>query len=253
MFALTVPTSLPPSPGVVLYGIPLLAVGVAALFLWAVARVSSGRTTAVLGALTVAWMTLTAGLAHAGVLLRFDLRPPPMLLLMICLFGLGIGIGVSRLGARLAALPAATLVLAQAFRLPLELVMHEAAASGVMPHVLSFSGYNFDVLTGALAIPVGLALRANPARRGLLMLWNALGSVCLIVIAFIALASSPLVMLWGAQSLNLWVLHFPYVWLPAVMVLFAVAGHAVVWRKLLTARTARSGTPASQAESATAE
>jgi hypothetical protein len=38
---------------------------------------------------------------------------------------------------------------------------------------------------------------------------------------------------------NTWVLYFPYVWLPAVLVTIAVAGHIVITRKLVPTTSAR--------------
>lgn len=53
----------------------------------------------------------------------------------------------------------ATLVLLQGIQLPLELLMLQAAHAGVMPVEFSMAGYNFDVVIGALALPLGMALR----------------------------------------------------------------------------------------------
>ena len=54
-------------------------------------------------------------------------------------------------------------------------------------------------------------------------------------IAFIALATSPMVHLFGTEPehLNLWVTRPPYVWLPAGPVLFALAGQVTLLRRLL--------------------
>ena len=38
------------------------------------------------------------------------------------------------------------------------------------------------------------------------------------------------------RHLNTWVLYFPYVWLPAVLVIVALAGHLVVTRALRAPR-----------------
>ena len=44
------------------------------------------------------------------------------------------------------------------------------------------------------------------------------------------------------RHVNTWVLHVPYVWLPAVLVMIAMTGHLVLTRKLLTASRAGSYT-----------
>jgi hypothetical protein len=236
---------------IVALGIAGLAVLVAGLFVAAVtwsgpraqpAR-SEGRQAFLALAGVLAWYGLAAGLALAGVLPRFDLRPPPPMLFMVSVLGLGLGLGLSPLGRRLAAtVPLWALVGAQAFRIPLELVMHHAARQGIMPVQLSYSGWNFDIAVGALAVPIGWMLARGRCPRWLVWAWNLLGFATLTMLAIIAIGSTPLVAAWGSEPrhLNLWVLYFPYVWLPAGPVVFALAAHVVVARRLLGGPT--SGT-----------
>ncbi len=58
------------------------------------------------------------------------------------------------------------------------------------------------------------------APRGLVLAWNVLGSLLLLVIAMIALTSTPLIHAFGTEAaqLNTFVMHFPFVWLPTVLV-----------------------------------
>ena len=208
--------------------IPVLMVGVMS---WAVRHAAPehfGKSCGV----AVVWLASWAGLALAGVLERFDLRPPPFAFLVALTLAGGLWLGLSKLGGQVArAVPLWALVLAQGFRLPLELVMHQAALEHVMPNALSYSGYNFDIVTGASAFVVAFALRRG-ASPLLGWLWCCYGSLCLVAIAFIAVLSSPLIAAWGPDQVNTWVTHFPFVWLPTVLVSCAVAGHAIVFRKL---------------------
>lgn len=212
--------------------IPALAAVMTALLLAGVKR--GGGAVGPLAALAVLWWALTGALAGVGLLARFDVMPPPLLPFMVaCLLG-GVWLGRSKAGGRLTALPLWVLVLSQAFRLPLELAMHQAAVDGVMPVELSFGGYNFDIVTGASAVVVALVLRAG-GPRWLAWAWNLIGIAALTVIVVIALLTSPVVHAFGNDPahLNTWVTALPYVWLPAILVLLAVAGHVVVTRKLL--------------------
>ena len=123
-------------------------------------------------------------LAGSGVLAQFDGRPPPLALFLAALVAGAIAFGTSRFAEPLAhGLPLAGLVGFQAFRLPLELVMHEAARAGVMPSLLSFSGWNFDIATGTLALPVAALVAAGRAPRWLVPAWNTLGLAALTMIA----------------------------------------------------------------------
>jgi hypothetical protein len=234
-----VPVSAPAFDAVAAWGIGGLAVLMAAVAVAVCARWSPARARFAAIAV-IAWMALTAGAALSGRLSRFDLTPPPMAMLIIAVFALAFAIGLGSAGARLAAaVPMGTLVGLQAFRLPLELVMHRAATLGIMPPEMSYSGYNLDIVTGAGALVLALLLRAGVAvPRLAIWIWNIWGLWSLAVIAVVAVATSPMVRAFGddPRHVNTWVLYFPYIWLPAVLVTFAMAGHLVVTRALLAAR-----------------
>jgi hypothetical protein len=134
-------------------------------------------------------------------------------------------------------LPFVALIGFQAFRLPLELVMHRAAVAGIMPNVMSYSGYNFDIVSGATALPLALYAWRRPLPRPVIMLWNLTGQLLLIAIAVIAFAATPVFRAFGDDQLNIWVTEFPYVWI-AVMVAAALFGHVVTMRKLMAERAA---------------
>lgn len=218
-------------------GIAVIALAVSGGVIWIWHRylpATATRATIVIGA----WMLLTGTLAATGVLSRLDLRPPPAALLIAGVLALAIGVGLSPIGRALAAaVPLTTLVELQVFRLPLEGVMHRAGEIGIMPPELSYGGYNFDIVTGGLALALGLALQEGVrVPRAVIWAWNLWGLWCLAVIAAIAVATSPMVRAFGddPRHVNTWVLHLPYVWLPAVLVMVALAGHVVLTRKLLT-------------------
>ena len=153
--------------------------------------------------------------------------------LAAAMFVLGLLMAFTPLGTRLVdGVPLAALVAAQAFRFPLELLMHHAHSEGVMPYQMSYSGWNFDIITGLTALPVAWALHRGLGGRRLALVWNALGSLLLLNIVVIAVVSTPIVGLFGPDLLNTWVMFPPFVWLPAVMVLMAFAGHLVIARAI---------------------
>ena len=133
------------------------------------------------------------------------------------------------------AVPLQLLVLMQAFRLPLEIVMHYASGVGIMPEQMSFAGFNYDIITGASALVIGLIMLFKPNfSTRVVLLWNWWGCLCLAVIAYLAIASSPMFMVFGKDPLqvNNWVLHFPYVLLPALLVSNAIFTHVAIFHKL---------------------
>ena len=208
------PITPPPADPVSAYGIAILALGVAVVWIWLFGR-GNGRRMAILVAGTLIVVGASGAAAATGLLQRFG-------------------------GAAAMRVPLVTLVLFQGFRFPLELVMHRAADAGVMPPELSYSGYNFDIVTGTGALLLGGAMAAGGRLpRGAVWLWNLWGCWCLGMIAFIAIASSPMVQFWGGPThVNTWVLFVPYVWLPVILVTAAIFGHIVITRALLAGRTA---------------
>jgi len=130
------------------------------------------------------------------------------------------------------------LVGAQSFRLPLELLLHQASREGVMPVQMSFAGWNFDIVTGGTAIVIATLAAVGHAPRALIVAWNAMGIVLLATILGIAIASTPAIHAFGDEprKLNTFVAQFPFVWLPSVCVVAAWIGHAVLLRKLAMTR-----------------
>lgn len=186
---------------------------------------------AVLGA--VLWLGATWAVAETGHLSRLDLRPPPFAGLALAIVVLGALMAFTRFGTRLVdGLPVVWLVAAQAFRFPLELLMHRACSEGVMPYQMSYSGWNFDIVTGITALPVAWALHRGLGGRRLAIAWNVLGSLLLLNIVVIAVVSAPIIGLFGPDQLNTFVMFPPFVWLPGVMVLMAFTGHLLVARAI---------------------
>jgi hypothetical protein len=224
------------------FGIPAIALGLLALLtlgtFHAERRLGSlpevARRRAFVAFLGMgAWMALLGGVASTGVLARFDLRPPPMAGAFAGTVVVSLAFALSPWGKRLAlGLPLGALVGFQAFRLPLELVMHQAATEGVMPSVMSFNGYNFDIVTGVAATLVGVWFLVGRPPRLVVVAFNALGSTLLLVVSAVAMAALPLFAAFGPDQLNVWVTRFPYIWM-AVMVGSALVGHVLLARRLL--------------------
>ena len=182
---------------------------------------------------TALWMGFTGTLAASGRL-TFGPMPPPVGILFVAIIVLGLVLGLSRVGERLAlGLPLAVLVGVQGFRFPLELLMHRAYTEGVMPEQMSYSGWNFDIVTGITAIVVAGMLLAGRMPLWGVRLWNWLGFLLLINIVTIACVSAPTPFrMFLNEPANVWITRAPFVWLPSVLVLTAFLGHIVVFRRL---------------------
>jgi hypothetical protein len=222
-------------------GIGGIALFVAATLVIGFRRATGTRGLA-FGAAILGWLALLATLASAGVLHRWESRPPPIFVMLLTAFVVTVVVARGAIGSKLArGLPLAALVGFHAFRLPLELVMHSAANEGTMPVQMSFSGWNFDILTGASAIVVAWLVARGTAPRWVVTTWAIVSSLLLLAIVSIAIASTPLFAAFGRtpDRLATWIGYFPFVWLPGVLVPAALLGQIVLFRRL--AADARDG------------
>ncbi len=179
------------------------------------------------------WLLVVSVASYSGVLLPRNSPPLPFVLMLVSILVLGVVIARSRVGDRLArGLPLAVLVGFQGFRFPLELAMHRAHTEGLMPIQMSYSGRNFDILTGITALALAAALALRPLPRWTVRLWNTFGLLLLANILAVAMASTPVFAYFGPDRLNVFVMWMPYTLLPAVMVLAAWAGHLIIFRAL---------------------
>jgi hypothetical protein len=231
-----VPPYSPTDPAVLaFYVIPAVLLG---LFTWSSAavapphqRVRIGRLAFLAGA---AWMAIAWRAAASGVLRKWNSTPPPFFILLVAVVGIACLITWSPLGRRLAFhVPLWALVLVQLFRFPLELAMHRLATLGVMPEPMSYTGRNFDILTGATALLVAWWLGTGRGGRALALSWNVLGFLLLTNVVIVAVLATPRFQMFGADHVNVFVTYPPFVWLPTVMVLSALTGHLLIFRRLL--------------------
>ncbi len=210
----------------------------------AVRRAGSSRLAYWLVALLlVGAMGGSLALALDAALAKFDGGVAAFLPLTAACIALWVVIAASRVGRAVAALPVAALIAFHVFRLPLELMMHAAASAGVMPRQMSYSGWNFDIVTGITALLVAPLAAFGGVTRSALLAWNALGSALLLVIVIVAVVSSPPWLAFGADNANTWVAYAPFVWLPTVLVPAAAAGHIVLWRRLLQSEDTVTASP----------
>jgi len=181
----------------------------------------------------LAWMALTGAASGSGVLEAPGVPPRAMIFMLGCnLVALVFAFG--RPGRRLAeGLPVAALVGFHAFRLPLELVLHQWYAEGVLPVQMTYEGRNFDIATGVLAVACGLWLhRAGPS-RAVGWVFNLVGLALVLNVAAVAVLSSPFpIRVFTNEPAVVLVYHFPYGWIVPMCVAPALAGHVVLFRWL---------------------
>ena len=208
----------------------------AALEAWRRARVpesSARRAAAMTGTATAAWMALTWAAAESGILREWERTPPPFAFFILGVLVVSLTLSFSAVGTGIAQqIPLWALVAVQSFRLPLELAMHALVERGIMPVQMSYSGRNFDIVTGAAAVIVAVLVKAGYGGRRLVGVWNVLGLGLLGNVVTVAIVSTPRIRYFGDEHVVTFVTYPPFVWLPAVMVAAALAGHLVIFRAL---------------------
>jgi hypothetical protein len=190
------------------------------------------------GALLGGWLALTGAVSGSGVLEHATL-PPPLALFFVASIAVAVLSARSSLGTRLIqGLPIAALVGVQAFRLPLELVLHAWKNQGLVPVQMTFEGHNFDIVTGVLAVVAGLYLQRSRAHtRRVVLAFNVVGTATLLAVMAIAVLSSPLpIRMYGADPALMLGYHFPYGWIVPICVGGALFGHVLVFRWLRAVR-----------------
>lgn len=127
------------------------------------------------------------------------------------------------------------LTLLSVIRFPVELVLHWLYEAGQVPRIMTYEGWNFDILSGITApLVYWLAFRNGRTNRPLLTIWNIAALVQLANIVTIAILSfrGPLQRLAFEQP-NVGVTYLPFIWLPAIVVPIVLFAHLAALRQLL--------------------
>ena len=201
---------------------------------------AAGLRRAGLGAGTVAgililYLVVPAILAKSGALNRYSPLPAPALLLLLALSITTVVVVSSRIGAKVSlALPIAWIVLFQSFRIGVEFLLHRLYLEGAVPVQMTYSGRNFDIISGLIGLGLGLwLLSGRSAPRPVLLALNLLGLGLLLNIVIVAVLSTPVPFrVFTEGPPNLLPSTFPFIWLPSFLVQLALASHLLIFRKL---------------------
>ena len=160
------------------------------------------------------YCSVIAGIVHSGLFERAFLPFGPVFL--VGTIALAIAVAFTPLGHRIAKnIPIAWLVLFQAFRLPLELVLHEWYRSGTIPETMTWTGSNFDIASGILAC---LVCGFVHKRLSLAWLFNMFGIILLLNVGRVALLSSPVPFGWAVEPKLELILHLPHAYIVPICV-----------------------------------
>ena len=182
------------------------------------------------------WAVIVGVLGFLGFYRVEDAVPPrfifllgPGLLFVILLF-------LNKKGRQFSdTLSLRTLTILHIVRIPVEIVLLFVFLEGFIPGIMTFEGYNYDIISGLTApiIYYMVFVKKWVGRNGLLI-WNFMCLGLLINILTIAVlsAQTPFQRLAFDQP-NIGVTYFPFVWLPTVIVPIVFYSHLASIRQLL--------------------
>jgi hypothetical protein len=185
-------------------------------------------------AVVAAYLGLTAAVTASGVLANPG--PPPTIMLFMAGSNLvAVLFAFSPLGRRFADhLPLAALVGFQAFRLPLELILHRWYAQGVLPVQMTYEGLNFDILSGIGGLLLAVWASKGRPPKWVAWLYNVMGLGLLVTVATIAMLSSPVPFRQFHEGPTVLLgMYVPYSWIVPFCVAGALAGHLITFRHLV--------------------
>lgn len=184
----------------------------------------------------ICWLLLIGISSYLGFWENTAAFPPRMLLLFLSVIGLVIYLSRQ---IKVNGLREGWLIAIHTLRIPVELTLFELFLEGQIPRIMTFQGWNFDIIVGISAL-ILLVLRWSSVSLSptFLRVWNIFGIIMLGIIVGIAVLSvpSPLQQLAFDQP-NRAVTQFPYTFLPAVVVPFVFLSHLLLLKRLRLERT----------------
>ncbi len=160
---------------------------------------------------------------------RFILLIGPGLLFSILLFITGKGrIFIDSLDIK-------KLTLLHSVRVPVEIALYFVYAAGLIPVLMTFEGWNYDIISGITApVIYYLVFTLRKLSYTALLVWNV---VCLgllfNIMAIAILTSRTPFQKFAFEQPNIGVTYFPYVWLPGVIVPLVLISHLAAIRQLI--------------------
>lgn len=187
----------------------------------------------------ILWVALLAGLSLNGFFAHFDSLPPRPVFAILTPLPFVIFFAFSRPGTlMIRQVSPEKLVMMQGFRIVVEILILVAFLRGLFPKQMTFEGENLDIITGVLALPVGYYCFVRKSwPPSVAIAYNFIGLLLLLNILIIAVLSMPgpwrFFMNEPANSI---VAHFPFIYLPGLLVPLAYSMHIFSLRQLLGGR-----------------
>ena len=182
------------------------------------------------------WLVLTGFLATSDFYRNAETLPPriPAFAVMPAVL-LIIGYFLFFRESFIARLSLATLTLLHVIRFPVELVLHWLYENGQVPVIMTYEGWNYDILSGLTApLVYWVAFRNGKTNRPLLIVWNLLALGLLVNIVTVAVLSFPsAIQRFAFDQPNVGLTYLPFIWLASVVVPIVLFAHLASLYQLL--------------------
>ncbi|HLP21562.1 MAG TPA: hypothetical protein VK174_14715 [Chitinophagales bacterium] len=181
------------------------------------------------------WLIFTLIMSASGFLTDFSAMPPRLLLIVAppLVFFLVL-LNAKQFNDLTEQFNVFWLVYIQSFRILMEFILWLLYRYNVIPVQMTFEGRNLDVLVGITAPFIAyycFIKKTWPLRVALI--WNFVGIALLLNIVLVAILSTPYPFRYFMnEPANTVVFYFPFIWLPAFVVPFALLLHLVAIRRL---------------------
>ena len=182
------------------------------------------------------WLMFTLIIGISGVLNDFTGMPPKLLLIILPPFVFIMLIMLSKQFHDLCKpLGNFWFIYPQSFRILMEFILWLLYRYKIIPIQMTFEGYNYEIIIGLTApIVAYYCFTKKQWSPKVAIIWNIVGLAFLVNIVVISILSTPYPFRqFMNEPANTIAFHFPFVWLPAVVVPFAFLLHLLSLRRLL--------------------
>ncbi len=180
----------------------------------------------------IVWIAVVSLAAASGATRNFFPYSIPIILLIT--ISITIFFSFSKFGKALTSISPKTLILASSFRFPLELVLHSWSDTGTIPETMTWTGSNFDIIPGILALFVFIPLFN---KNWFYKLFTFISIAMLLNVMRVVLMSANLPFSWKLENPIQLVFEWPYCLIAVVLVPWAFQLNIALIKKLFFKET----------------
>ncbi len=178
----------------------------------------------------VGWLIYLFLISMTGILKDLSMPPKfPLLVFLPLVIGFIIFYKRTARSRVLKAVPRSWPIYFQSFRVVVEVLLLMTFYSGIIPQSATFEGLNFDIVMGISALFVAYFLVKGNKHRRLLYVWNFLGMIMVLFVAYIIASSMYFPGVWGASTplVDLAFIEMPFLLLAGFLAPLAIFMHVV--------------------------